>query len=1165
MKRKLIYLISFLILTITLLMFFGSAIRGENTMILNISSKRGNLNQEYTVVTPDGTAHIIPQIIKKVNGGYSTEDKLYSLRNGFGSISKDTEYTEKFNLKTDATDAINYFKSNLGFSDISDIEYNAILWIIDNMYLPEIDAEETKNKLFENAGISNSELNNDDIEFVQQMALWYYTNADQNGADYSLSLLDTYKLSSASLLNGNSFNASKSEQIDKLYRYFIENALLCVGDYGTGESRDVTLIKGEKTYKTVATMWVAKKQNAEPILRITREEVKDFDLALRQYIISVNGVAISDARNPKINENEYLHKKNAVEVNNGDRITYRISVYNEGKVSGDILSIIDILPEGLEFRANNNTELLKKYSYEYYEEQRIIRLIPKNNENSLFTLSSNKNTQYVDIVLTVTATKQNSDTILTNIVTMQYEPTNDEDKNVQDVDSTQQLANFKLPANTTEWMQYSGNGLNKPYLGDENYYYKGQEDDDDFEKVVIKGIPFDLSLTKFITDVNGKKITSRIPKIDVSRLNKTNETNGEKIESAEYITNKEPVIVKKGDIVTYTIRIYNEGDLDGIATEITEYIPEGLGYLLDYKKNTENFWKVINNESTHTIHLIGEDGLYEDESNIKNLKVEDFESFLTEYTSLNQVEILAGEAQISTSGLADKKIKAFDASLTSSKAEGLWQKSENGENGLYYRDIEITCIVIGENGFVGTRGNVTEISNSKAVDKANKEIMVEDRDSTPGNVYDDRELLEDDADYELIKLGEFDLSLKEYFSYLVTKNGEITEQKERNIKIDTDEEGDLIFKKNIAPGYAENTDYIVYTIRVYNEGTIIGYANEIVHNLPKGLVFLTDNNINKEYEWKMYDAEGNVTDNLEMAKELRTNYLKDKAIEIYDRTQNVSEENPGYEEIMIAFQVDENQLENGSRIINSYSHITKQTAEIQEIVDSDSTPGKWIESDDDQDTEEIYIGKFDLALFMNISKIFKGNEIIAEPEQKIYENENQEIKIKIKNKDIKNSEIKIVYNITVANQGDIVGYVEEITDYIPDELEFKQEDNPNWIQASENVVKTRYLAEIELQPGDTKSVELILTWKGGTKKLGQIKNYSEISMSKNAKEAKDFDSLENNFNTENYTKQEDDEAVSTVIIKKDNTIVILAVLIITVLVVIIGSIVLIKKHKRTNQ
>ena len=40
----------------------------------------------------------------------------------------------------------------------------------------------------------------------------------------------------------------------------------------------------------------------------------------------------------------------------------------------------------------------------------------------------------------------------------------------------------------------------------------GQQDDDDFEKVIIK--PFDLALRKFITKVNNTEVNTRIPQVN---------------------------------------------------------------------------------------------------------------------------------------------------------------------------------------------------------------------------------------------------------------------------------------------------------------------------------------------------------------------------------------------------------------------------------------------------------------------------------------------------------------------------------------------------------------------------------------------------------------------------------------------------------------------------
>ena len=49
--------------------------------------------------------------------------------------------------------------------------------------------------------------------------------------------------------------------------------------------------------------------------------------------------------------------------------------------------------------------------------------------------------------------------------------------------------------------------------------------------------------------------------------------------------------------------------------------------------------------------------------------------------------------------------------------------------------------------------------------------------------------------------------------------------------------------------FTANNDLITYTIRVYNEGNVKGYATEISDDIPDGLVFLPEHKINKDYDW----------------------------------------------------------------------------------------------------------------------------------------------------------------------------------------------------------------------------------------------------------------------------------------------------------------------------
>ena len=98
--------------------------------------------------------------------------------------------------------------------------------------------------------------------------------------------------------------------------------------------------------------------------------------------------------------------------------------------------------------------------------------------------------------------------------------------------------------------------------------------------------PFDLSLRKFITNINGTEITNRIPQEDVSKL-----ASGEAT-TATYNHPKTPLKVAIGDVVTYTIRVYNEGEIDGYVEEITDHLPDQLEFVAGNEINTKYGWVV---------------------------------------------------------------------------------------------------------------------------------------------------------------------------------------------------------------------------------------------------------------------------------------------------------------------------------------------------------------------------------------------------------------------------------------------------------------------------------------------------------------------------------------------------------------------------------------------
>ncbi len=88
----------------------------------------------------------------------------------------------------------------------------------------------------------------------------------------------------------------------------------------------------------------------------------------------------------------------------------------------------------------------------------------------------------------------------------------------------------------------------------------------------------DLSLRTFITEVNRNALAkSRVPEVNADG-------------SFEYLHTKEPVKVKKGDLITYRVRIYNEALQIAKATEITMHIPEGMAFDAENTTNKNNGW-----------------------------------------------------------------------------------------------------------------------------------------------------------------------------------------------------------------------------------------------------------------------------------------------------------------------------------------------------------------------------------------------------------------------------------------------------------------------------------------------------------------------------------------------------------------------------------------------
>ena len=445
---------------------------------------------------------------------------------------------------------------------------------------------------------------------------------------------------------------------------------------------------------------------------------------------------------------------------------------------------------------------------------------------------------------------------------------------------------------------------------------------------------------------------------------------------------------------------------------------------------------------------------------------------------------------------------------------------------LDYKDVKIAC-KIKDTAEVGKKlTNLAEITESK--DSDGNDVV--DRDSETDNVevptdkdlpnYKDDEIdkdyvpgQEDDDDFEKVKVVYFDLALRKFITAV-----DDTEITNRIPQLSMGEDGNIDYNHTKEPVEVENGNIVTYTLRIYNEGMMAGYASKVKDDVPDGLEFLPDNEINKEYRWVLSED----------GKSIETDYLSKEQeqtegsnlIKAFDPELGITDTNPDYRDLKIAFRVTEP---------NTSDRILVNTAEIADDSDSsgdpiddiDSTPdnnNEWNE-EDDLDKEFVKVKYFDLALKKWVSKAIiidaDGTQTVQETGHTGDEDPEPPAKVDLGRRDINKVTVKFEFQIKITNEGEIAGYAKEITDYIPEGLRFVQEDNPDWytrepLNGRERVA-TKLLENTLLQPGESATVSILLTWINGQDNMGLKTNIAEISQDYNDSNTPDIDSVPDNF------------------------------------------------------
>lgn len=828
-----------------------------------------------------------------------------------------------------------------------------------------------------------------------------------------------------------------------------------------------------------------------------------FDLALRKFIIKVGKTdyvkedgSYSRAPEPVVTNLRpngsrqktavYNHSKKPLPVKVGDEVIYMLRVYNEGEIAGYANEIKDYLPECLEFLPLDEFNTARGWTY--YTDPDTGKVNPRivvtnylseerDAEENLIPAFDGTNLQYKEVAIKCKVVKvENMPSKITNIAEISADSGDDDDSTP---DNKTLPTDEKLP-------DYKDPEINKPYV-------PGDEDDDDFEKLIIQD--FDLALRKFITKIGDQDITSRIPIF--------------KIIDGKYVYehDKTPLEVDTGDVVIYTIRVYNEGNIAGYASEITDDIPKGLQFLPEHETNTTYRWKMVDSEGNET------------EDSTKAVKI------VTDYLS-KENENVTGQYLLD----------AFEPSSM--------QEPD-------HKEVKVAFKVIAANSTQGIITNYAQITEDTDEDGN----PIDDKDSDTEEWRDG----DDDQDVEHIKLTRFDLALRKFITKVNDKA--ITDR----VPVFQIIDGKYVYNHTKDPVEVENGNIVTYTIRVYNEGTKAGYAKEITDDIPDGLEFLPEHTTNTTYRWKMIDRDGNVTTDVSKAVKITTDYLsKENETTAGEYLLNPfnpdTMQEPDHKEVQVAFKVVEPNT--SDRIVINRAQITDDSdKDGNPVIDDDSVPEEWREGDDDQDIEKIRVKYFDLSLKKWVTQaiiVDNGKETVINSGHTGDENPEPPIKVEVVAKRVNKVVIKFRYKIKVTNEGEIAGYATEISDYIPAGLRFDAADNPDWQEVDGKVV-TDKLKDTLLQPGESAEVEILLTWINGKDNFGEKVNTAEISKDKNDSNTPDIDSTPNN-----KVPNEDDIDIAPVVLSvktgaDGNTVPYLATGM-AVLTILITGVVLIKKY-----
>ena len=394
-------------------------------------------------------------------------------------------------------------------------------------------------------------LTDDDIIAIQQAALWYFTNNENSYFNTKGNPSWLQYTRNGSTYNTFSYNipeeAARGEQAAILFNYLVDEALAVAAELGT-EKYELTKSKVKLWLSTSNGTENGTDNQEQPLLEI--HKLKEFDLSLRKAIVSVkNSDGSPKSLNNVYGENaertlkedgsiksidtktlstgttaSYYHRKDPIVVEEGDIVEYSITIYNEGQADGYAKLIVDQLPFTgmiLESIDDVTSSTGNVYGINYSTLTNGVGIYLKS-ENPITIPGYDGTTlsyETIKLKCIVKAKAENeSAQILTNIayISAEYNSETKEDIVTNQIGADRDSAPGVFPVfqghendttqnGVTYWnltspdYGYIGNKKNENYSLNSSLYFEGEQDDDDFEKVIIMPQK-DITVTKTWND-----------------------------------------------------------------------------------------------------------------------------------------------------------------------------------------------------------------------------------------------------------------------------------------------------------------------------------------------------------------------------------------------------------------------------------------------------------------------------------------------------------------------------------------------------------------------------------------------------------------------------------------------------------------------------------------